>query len=362
MVKETTNSENRTWYVSGSVEGHRLKIDLEHSQPLTLTPEFREAIQKLGQTLSYGEFIKKWGTHFASTIVYGGKAYFNLTLQKDFIKRHKMTQKDFDLSIEGTFKKVSGAASGSYGETTAGTTTEEKLFKQVKAVAYGGDGSVIEGDVGAFNDWAKTVRDNPTVLRLSLTEYHKLLNKDFFPNDPRISEKQVKLKKVITAYLKKHKVDAPESGDFFKDATKMIALKSVYNGNYLALCRNCRGVINVDSPYVHIDEQVVKAASEAHWALRKLDNKTYVLKSSYNGNYLSACHDCKIHIPLKNKNGTMATFYKSSRSDSALVRITEREVERDKHAQWDLIELANGKYGLKSTWNKKYLAVCHNCG
>jgi len=215
-VQETiSKSEERIYQVKGIVEGHRIEINLNSPQELTLTPAFKAAVQNLGKSLSYRDFINDWGTHFASTIVYGGKAYFRLTVEKDFISRNKLTAVDFNAAVEGTFKKITASIKGSVGGSREFTETEERLSQKIRAIAYGGNGSLIEQDINAYNVWAESVRDNPTVIRLTLTEYHELLTSDLFPEDNEIQEKGRILKTEIVKYLKEHHVDAKESGEFF---------------------------------------------------------------------------------------------------------------------------------------------------
>jgi hypothetical protein len=216
MHARTRNSEERIYQVKGVVEGHWLKINLDSPQELKLSSNFKTAVQNLGTSLSYKDFINTWGTHFASTIVYGGKAYFRLAVEKDFISKYKLTEKDFNAAVEGTFKKVTASIKGSFGTSRESTETEERISQKIRAIAYGGDGSVIEQDIKAYNEWAESVRDNPTAIRLTLTEYHELFTRDFFPEDNEVQEKGRVLKAEIEQYLKKHHVDAKESGKFFE--------------------------------------------------------------------------------------------------------------------------------------------------
>lgn len=213
--EETRNSEKRIWRVKGERETHWLMLDLDSPTELTLSPEFRQAVQHLGDSLSYKDFIDTWGTHFSSTIVYGGKAYFKLELTRDFVRNLHLREAQFRTAVEGTFKKVKAAAEGSRSDGEKKETTEESLFQSIRTVAYGGDGSVIENNIGAYNDWAKSVRDNPTVLKLKLTKYPELLTSTFFPTDRNIADKKKSLEKAISDYLADNVVEAPATGDFY---------------------------------------------------------------------------------------------------------------------------------------------------
>lgn len=215
VQEKTRNSEERIYQVKGTVEGHRLEINLKSPGELTLSPEFRSAARKLGKSLSYRDFINTWGTHFASAVVYGGKAYFRMSVEKEFISKYNLTEMEFNTAVEGTFKKITTSIKGSAGSSREATETEENMFRKIRAIAYGGKGSVIEQDIRAYNEWAESVRDNPTAIRLALTEYHELFTEDFFPEDNEIDEKRTELEAEIKKYLAEHYVDSKESGNFF---------------------------------------------------------------------------------------------------------------------------------------------------
>lgn len=220
--KQTSEREERIWRAKGERETHWLNLDLLYSsKELTLSPKFRQAVQHLGDTLSYEAFIKAWGTHFSSTIVYGGKAYFKLTVTKKFVQSLHLDEKEFRAAVEGTFKKVQAKAEGSYSVAEETENTEYRLLKKIRTVAYGGDGSVIENNIGAYNAWATSVRDNPTALKLTLTEYHELLTPEFFPTDTTAEKEELLTKKrllknAISKYLADHIELAPEEPNFYE--------------------------------------------------------------------------------------------------------------------------------------------------
>lgn len=167
VQQDTTNSEKRIWQIKGEVTGHKLAIQLDRPKDLTLSERFRSAIGALTSPAIYKKFIDTWGTHFASTVAYGGKAYYRLEETKGFFKENHLTELDFAAAVEGTFKGITASVSASGGGTTERTKTEENLFEKITAVAYGGDGSVIEKtekDSEHFNEWARSVRDNLTVI------------------------------------------------------------------------------------------------------------------------------------------------------------------------------------------------------
>lgn len=222
VQQRTRNSEERIYQVKGIVEGHRLSINLDSPGELTLSPAFKTDVKKLGKSLSYRDFISNWGTHFASTIVYGGKAYFRLAVNKVFLSKYKLTENEFSTAVKGTFRRITASAKGSSGTSRQLTETEERMSQKVRAVAYGGDGSVIEQDIKAYNEWAESVRNNPTVIRLTLTEYHELLTRNFFPEDNEIQQKKIALKEEIRKYLEEHYVDAKARGSFFETGSDSI--------------------------------------------------------------------------------------------------------------------------------------------
>ncbi|MFC1853704.1 MAC/perforin domain-containing protein [candidate division CSSED10-310 bacterium] len=229
VLETTKNSRNRMWRQTGYVEGHRLKIDLDNPKALTFSKDFKRAVAELGSSESYDAFIEKWGTHFASTITYGGKAYLTATLSQEDVKESKLTADKFEAAVSGTFKKVTASVSGSQARENEETHTSGMFHEKIEASAYGGNGNVFTRDApGSFNDWAATVRDNPGIYAIELTCYDQLLTKSFFPEDHAIVNKQKELRRRIVTYLKEHRVDAPESGNFYPSKPKITPLEGIY--------------------------------------------------------------------------------------------------------------------------------------
>jgi len=344
VQKRTENSEARIWQVKGEVEGHRLQLKLDSPKELTLSPRFQKAIQNLGDSLSYEDFIDAWGTHFASTTVYGGKAYFKLEVTKDYVKDRHLNQKDFSAAVEGTFKMVSASIGVSGGSTTERTNTEEDLFQKIRSVAYGGEGSVIERNIAAYNAWATSVRENPTVLRLTLTEYSELLTSKFF-SDPNIRDKRKHLKSAIGKYLAEHAVEVPESGNFYEEtsffpAGSRIALQAD-TGKWFARCRYCQNVVRdefFDTITVHRDQPNVPYA---RFEVVDVGNGKIALKAD-TGQYVSRCRNCIV---------------KGVKKDFVTLHVTDPSAP---YAQFTPVLLGNGKYALRADTGQ-YVSRCRNC-
>ncbi len=290
LVERTRNSEERVWQVRGVVEGHRLRIRWEdRPDDLKLSPEFQRDVRSLGGSLKYSDFISRWGTHFASAITYGGTAYFRLTARKSFLEEHRLSEQDFKAAVKGAFGMVRASAAGRRDRTTETTKTEQSLFQQIRVVAYGGNGAVIENNVAAYNVWAETVRDNPTALRVALTQYDELLTRGFFPDIGDIADRQKHLKTAIRDYLHDHEVDAPEKGEFFESAVKAPSLRpgarvglQSWRGDYLHRADNAKG-----TPIASWD-----AGGGSDWTVEDAGKGRVRLKS-WKGDYLHRADNAK---------------------------------------------------------------------
>lgn len=79
-------------------------------------------------------------------------------------------------------------------------TTQDKFSSKIQneqSARLGGDASVKDLD-----EWAKTVPDNPVVIRFKIKFFFDLFTSKRFPNDPQIDEKSKLIQQVLSEYGK----------------------------------------------------------------------------------------------------------------------------------------------------------------
>lgn len=233
-VKGTVNSDRSITFVLPDGKPKRVKYDAKRDALIWseakgkaelwkriarrglvgLSSEFRRAVADLGSPASYRGFIARWGTHYGKKVVYGGRAYFKLQLSKFAARQLNLTEKTYKAKISGTYKKVEAEFSAE-SRTTKSYSSEEKAIREnIKIESRGGDGFTT---AAGFNDWIKSVRSKPTAIVVELARYDEtLLNKDWFPDDPKIDDKRRALKVAIKAHFRKHKKNFKTTGDFFQ--------------------------------------------------------------------------------------------------------------------------------------------------
>ncbi|MEM7111115.1 MAG: hypothetical protein AAF614_01695 [Chloroflexota bacterium] len=125
--------------------------------------------------------------------------------------------------------------------------------------------------------------------------------------------------------------------------TIRIALKTAYSEKFMGLCHECLPeALYPDSVMVHCSGP--DDGEFAQWDLELLENGRYAFKSPYSGKYMGLCREC-IDDALYD--------------DSVMVHCSGPD-DGD-FAQWEIEPLANGKFGIKSPYNGKYMGLCHDC-
>ena len=145
----------------------------------------------------YTEFLENFGTHYASEVTFGGRAYQRIRLKEveysDFLEEAI----NVGAEVKATFEiaKLKGTAgvqdkrSAKFVDTIK-TTTDDMKFA-------GGTPSD-----GSFSGWARTVYDRPAPIKVTLKSVSDILPKEFFPDDGFIGDKQTIMKGEIDKYLR----------------------------------------------------------------------------------------------------------------------------------------------------------------
>lgn len=333
----TQNSKSRIWRQKGYVKGHQLKLNLVSPESLSFTEDFEKAVANLGSEESYAAFIGKWGTHFASSITYGGKAYLTATLSREDVKETQKTKKEFEQAVAGAFKQVSASIKASQDQSKEEKHEKTTIHEKIEATAYGGNGSVFSRDApGSFNDWATTVRENPGIYAITLTSYDQLLTPGFFPEDIDIATKKERLRTEITNYLSAHEVDSPETGIFYPSPPPEPAS---LGGNYLIQQKVNRRYVDAHEKGGKYDFSLVTRSWQNNdsqkWIVAPVANEadTYTIQQKSNLRYVDAhekggIYDYKLVTRSRQNNDSQKWIIKAVNHEPNTFTIQQKSNKR----------------------------------
>lgn len=218
-----------TWKEVGTGQKYKQKVDPIFKDDVTGLPLPRTAYDKLAEThinakgqrfptelfavkAQYEMFLRKYGTHYASAVTWGGQYISRTQIRRQDYERSRMTQMDFKNTAEVQIKKVKVGRSVEFGmgsgvsNGTSTTNFRREVFVQ------GGNG---EDDL---DKWRDKVDLNPAPVQMEFTSICDLLIKELFPNDPDIETKKEILRLVTENYIHNSYREPKESkGDFFRE-------------------------------------------------------------------------------------------------------------------------------------------------
>lgn len=192
-----TSGSNSSLFAFSKMYKQFYKLDLYFDDPAhqhSLDPRFWSGVRELGQGLSALNFIRKFGTHYASTTYYGGNFLQRRTVSQSEYAYYESNESEFKADVEGTVKKVNFALGTTQGSRNSRGETETVRLSSAKIFTVGGDLNQYRPD-----RWAESVLNNLAVVKVRLTRLSDLLTTENFPEIPDIREKQALLAKAIEA-------------------------------------------------------------------------------------------------------------------------------------------------------------------
>ncbi len=113
----------------------------------------------------------------------------------------------------------------------------------------------------------------------------------------------------------------------------------------LARCNNCiPNAASPDSAMVHVPYDAFENAPWAQFDLHLLDNGKYAFQAD-SGNFIARCNGC---VPG------------AAYPDNVMVHVSQSELNNSPWAQFSLLRLDNGKYGIQAD-SGRFVARCNNC-
>ncbi|MEL6851848.1 MAG: MAC/perforin domain-containing protein, partial [Bacteroidota bacterium] len=160
----------------------------------------------------YDMFMRKYGTHYASRVTWGGQYISCTQIRRSDYERSRMSASEFQAAASAVIKgaTVGGSVSFGTGEGTANGTSTTNFVREV--YVQGGNG---EDDL---NKWRDKVDASPGPVELGFTAMCDLLTKAFFPTDEEIEMKRQILRLITEFYLvNSYRRPTASKGDFFRE-------------------------------------------------------------------------------------------------------------------------------------------------
>jgi len=189
--------KNSSLYAFSKMYKQFYKLDLYFDDPAHqhyMNQRFWNGVKELGQGLSAEDFIKKFGTHYASSTYYGGNFFQRRTVTKSEYSYYESNETDFKGDVEGTVKKVNFKVGMIKNSRNSRGETERVAMSAAKIFTVGGDLNQYRPDL-----WAKSVLKNLAVVKTNLTRISDLLTAENFPEIANIEEKRALLAAAIFA-------------------------------------------------------------------------------------------------------------------------------------------------------------------
>jgi hypothetical protein len=167
-------------------------------QGMPLTDAFRKAVAGLPATYdraAYLAFIRRFGTHFAADITFGGRAW------QSFLMKSSQYQ-----SLESQGTNVSVGASVGFGTSvSSGTVYSEKDQEQWQQLSQSSESTTVKyfggSDLSTWDTWAATVPNDPLPVSMDLKDVADLLSPANFKDDPNIGKKHDAMLQAIPDYV-----------------------------------------------------------------------------------------------------------------------------------------------------------------
>ncbi|MFK7950479.1 MAG: MAC/perforin domain-containing protein [Saprospiraceae bacterium] len=191
----STSSSNNTLFAFSKMYKQYYKLDLYFDDPAHehyIDMRFWQGVNELGDELSVDEFIKKFGTHYASTTYYGGNFFQRRSISQSQYAYYESSERDFKADVEGTIKKVKFDVGTVQQSRNSLGETERVEMSAAKIFTVGGDLNQNEPEL-----WSTSVLENLAVVKVKLTRLSDLLTTKNFPNVEDIKTKKAILEAAI---------------------------------------------------------------------------------------------------------------------------------------------------------------------
>lgn len=208
-IEQVSRSRKEVFtYAIAYVQNHIVSLQLDHPQDLALGSDFAQGVGALpaeqttaDQQKAYQAFIKKFGTHFTTTVSLGGMAYSRVSSLATKVMRSKETELTFKTEAKATIEEFTGGTKLETAQKKVEKSDQENEIQRTSLVFRGGIGGTQE----IASSWFEGLKERPAPIPRpggsELQRLSVLLTPQFFPQDPSIDVKRQQLDKAVDSYL-----------------------------------------------------------------------------------------------------------------------------------------------------------------
>lgn len=170
------------------IESHAVaqlwRLSLNADIALPLSADFKQRVAALPADYSSGQetymdFIRDFGTHYATEAIFGGRTYQIYTLTAADVA--SLTKKNVDISASAS-DMLGDSVSANVSKSSSNWTELRDAVTQTAVEWVGGTPSTN------FNDWVSSIDQKPVIVQGSLNNLYELLTAENFPNVSNIAQ------------------------------------------------------------------------------------------------------------------------------------------------------------------------------
>ncbi|WP_244239124.1 MAC/perforin domain-containing protein [Corallococcus carmarthensis] len=203
---EKTSGSNETieTFVQSYFEDCSLQLRDDFTQKLPLSSRFTSAVEKLTSESDCTAFIKTFGTHYAHEVTFGGRMYQRVHIKSQEYSKLVERGVDISTSASATYQGVTGNT----GSSTS--TSSSSAFKQSSGLTIDSIQWVGGTPNTDFNEWVKSIRQDPKPLQLDLKPLYELFTEAHFPKVSDIQKKRNWMMKAVDLHLRTEGFTRPD--------------------------------------------------------------------------------------------------------------------------------------------------------
>lgn len=201
LCKTAGSNEKIETYVQSYFEDCSIRFNdgsLNSKDGLKFSTAFSDAVAKLDADSSYTDFIKRFGTHYAHEVTFGGRMFQRIRISTQTYKQLIEKGTDVSAAAEASYKNATASASAGSSSSSSRALENSSGINVDELKWVGGTPQ------SNFDEWVKTIREDPKPVELDLKPLYELFTSTCFPSDKSIQTKQQKMKAAVEKYLKEN--------------------------------------------------------------------------------------------------------------------------------------------------------------
>ncbi|RYZ43432.1 MAG: hypothetical protein EOO71_03505 [Myxococcaceae bacterium] len=242
-AKATSGSSSFISFSQAFFEDEEVELDEDFVTSDALNAKLQKSLEALpkdrasdADRTKYANFIKKYGTHFIWSAVFGGRVYRQTTKSASEYSKARSEAIAAEASVNVSSLVYSAGVSASASKDTSSASSGSKTFFKENATWYGGENR------SDFVEWVETIAKDPQPLKLRLRRLSTLFQQKPFSDIADIQVKGKHLDASVTDFIDEHcKTQRSLSGRKFHLAagqgsdTRYLTISDSYRDNKATL-------------------------------------------------------------------------------------------------------------------------------